>query len=236
MNDPVSPSPEAPSRPLSVWRNWITFAGVVVAAGSLFAFLLLLTLDLTGRGAKNPYLGILTYLVAPGFLFLGLILVLGGAWHENRRRVKRPNAPPPRVAIDLSRPRDRQILTWFVVGATAFMMLTRGRELPNLPVQRIGAVLRRGLPYGDGARVHDLPARVPRAGRLRRMPHRLGRRLVRQGQDQRHLPGLRGPLQQVRTPDPDAGEEPAAGPGDLPAVPLAGEILRAASSAPNTIS
>jgi nitrate/TMAO reductase-like tetraheme cytochrome c subunit len=124
MNDPVSPSPEAPSRPLSVWRNWITFAGVVVAAGSLFAFLLLLTLDLTGRGAKNPYLGILTYLVAPGFLFLGLILVLGGAWHENRRRVKRPNAPPPRVAIDLSRPRDRQILTWFVVGATAFMMLT----------------------------------------------------------------------------------------------------------------
>ncbi len=95
MNDPVTPAPEAPSRPLSVWRNWITFAGVVVAAGSLFAFLLLLTLDLTGRGAKNPYLGILTYLVAPGFLFLGLILVLGGAWHENRRRVKRPNAPPP---------------------------------------------------------------------------------------------------------------------------------------------
>jgi len=112
----------APSSP--IWRNWITFAGTVVASGALFAFLLLLTLDLTGKGAKNPYMGILCYIVAPGFLIAGLALVFGGAWQEHRRRVRRPNTPAPRVAIDLSRPRDRRILFWFVAGATSFLMLT----------------------------------------------------------------------------------------------------------------
>jgi nitrate/TMAO reductase-like tetraheme cytochrome c subunit len=124
MSDPVPPSPSAGTKPLSIWRNWITFAGTVVASGSLFAFLLLLTLDLTGRGAKNPYLGILCYLVAPGFLFLGLALVLGGAWQERRRRHRAPVAPITRVAIDLTRPRDRRILFWFVLGAMTFLMLT----------------------------------------------------------------------------------------------------------------
>lgn len=125
MTTPDSPStPDAPRPALSIWRNWITFAGIVVAGGALFAFLLLLTLDLTGRGAKNPYLGILTYLVAPGFLFLGGALVLGGAWHERRRRTQSPFAQAPRIAIDLSRPRDRRILGWFLAGTMSFLMLT----------------------------------------------------------------------------------------------------------------
>ena len=124
MSDPAPPSSSAAPASNSVWRNWITIAGTVVAAGSLFAFLLLLTLDLTGRDSKNPYLGILTYLVAPGFLFLGLALVLGGAWHERRRRTRTPHAPAPRMAIDLSRPRDRRILAWFVAGTMTFLLLT----------------------------------------------------------------------------------------------------------------
>ena len=124
MSDPVPPPSAASPQPNSVWRNWITMAGGVIAAGSLFAFLLLLTLDLTGREARNPYLGILTYLVAPGFLFLGLALVLAGAWHERRRRARSPNLPATHVAIDLSRPRDRRILSWFVAGTMSFLLLT----------------------------------------------------------------------------------------------------------------
>jgi NapC/NirT cytochrome c family, N-terminal region len=124
MSDtPPIPTLAPAAKPLSIWRNWITFAGTVVASGALFAFLLLLTLDLTGKGSNNPYLGILTYIVAPAFLIAGLVLVLGGAWYERRRRV-RPGAEAPHVAIDLSRPRDRRILFWFVVGTGAFLMLT----------------------------------------------------------------------------------------------------------------
>lgn len=49
----------------SVFRNWISLAGLVVVVGSLFSFVLLLLLDALAHFA-NPYIGILTYLVAPG--------------------------------------------------------------------------------------------------------------------------------------------------------------------------
>src|ERR1700731_184260 len=108
MSDPSSPPPskmETP-RPHLIWHNWISLAGVVIAAGSLFAFLLLFALDLMGRDAGNPYLGILCYVVAPGFLFLGAAVTLFGAWHQ-RRRLARPGVfHSPRFAIDLSRPHD----------------------------------------------------------------------------------------------------------------------------------
>ena len=52
MSDPLPPP--LPPPPPSIWRNWVTLAGAVVAAsGSLFAFLLLLTLDLTGRERRT---------------------------------------------------------------------------------------------------------------------------------------------------------------------------------------
>jgi nitrate/TMAO reductase-like tetraheme cytochrome c subunit len=124
LSDAVTPSSVPAPRPGSVWRNWITLAGVIVAAGSVFAFLLLLTLDLTGKGGTSPYLGILSYLVAPSFLFLGLAMILTGAWLERKRRIRSPNAPAPRVAIDMARPRDRRILAWFVAGSMGFLLLT----------------------------------------------------------------------------------------------------------------
>ena len=68
----------------SIWRNWCTLAGGIIATGSLFAFLFLFTLDMTGRDRGNPYLGILTYVVAPFFLSLGLALAFWGAWRRRR--------------------------------------------------------------------------------------------------------------------------------------------------------
>ena len=125
MSDDSIPTaePATPARQ-SAWQNWVTLAGVVIAAGSLFAFLFLLTLDLVGKGERNPYLGILCYLVAPAFLILGLALVIGGAWHQHHAQTRTPAAPLPRLAIDLARPRDRWTLIWFAVGTVAFLLLT----------------------------------------------------------------------------------------------------------------
>ena len=53
-----------------LWRNWLSFAGGVVALGSFFAFLLLFSIDLFAHNS-NPYMGILAYVIAPGFLFFG---------------------------------------------------------------------------------------------------------------------------------------------------------------------
>ena len=50
-------------------RNWLSLAGLIILVGSLFAFLLLLVIDVFAAHS-SPYLGILMYVVAPGFFIL----------------------------------------------------------------------------------------------------------------------------------------------------------------------
>ncbi|PTY08633.1 cytochrome C [Opitutaceae bacterium EW11] len=108
----------------SIWRNWVTLAGTVVAVGSFFAFLLLFAIDTFGPGQHNPYLGILSYLVAPGFLILGLVLVFGGAWWQRRQQHLYPERPAPTLSIDLSQPKQRWRLFWFGLGTVTFLLCT----------------------------------------------------------------------------------------------------------------
>ena len=105
-------------------RNWISLAGAVLVVASLFAFLLLLALDvLSGHG--NPYMGIVAYVVTPGFLFLGIALVILGVWHQYRQELKvSPEAPRIAWSIDLKRPRDRKILGFFISASVVFLLLT----------------------------------------------------------------------------------------------------------------
>jgi len=111
--------PVGPHPPLL--RNWVSLAGVVVAIGSLFSFLLLFILD-SAAHLSNPYLGILTYLVAPGFLLAGLFLTFAGAaWYRHRLKAA---AALPALQIDLSRPRDRRTLGLFVAGSLGFLFLS----------------------------------------------------------------------------------------------------------------
>src|SRR5436190_6191141 len=106
------------------FRNWLSLAGVVVALGSLFAFLLLMAIDLFAAHS-NPYLGILTYVIAPGFLFLGMLLFLLGGWIHRRHMRQKPVADfPHMLVIDLSRPAHRKILGWFIVGSLVFLLFT----------------------------------------------------------------------------------------------------------------
>ena len=75
MNTEITGKP--PNQP-SLLRNWMSLTGLVVVIGSLFSFFLLFMLDAVAH-FSNPYLGILTYIIAPGFLILGLLLtVVGG--------------------------------------------------------------------------------------------------------------------------------------------------------------
>jgi nitrate/TMAO reductase-like tetraheme cytochrome c subunit len=107
---------------LSIFRNWLSLSGFVIVLGSLFAFLLLFTID-TMAHVSNPYIGILTYFVSPGFTVLGLGLVAIGALFR-RRRLTREEAITPVVTIDLTRPRDRKILGFFLGGSTVFLLIT----------------------------------------------------------------------------------------------------------------
>ncbi len=106
------------------FRNWLTYAGAVVALGSFFAFLLLFAIDVFAR-VSNPYLGILAYVIAPGFLFMGLGMVGLGAWWQRRSERRSGVADGPGLlSVDLSRPADRKKLRWFVVGSVIFLLCT----------------------------------------------------------------------------------------------------------------
>jgi len=105
-------------------RNWISLLGAILVISSWFAFFLLWTLDFFATD-KNPYLGILIFLVAPLFFLLGMILMSVG-WFLQRRQMARAaaGAPPTRFTIDVSRPRDRKILLGFVIGGAIFLLVT----------------------------------------------------------------------------------------------------------------
>jgi len=116
-----------PTAPLSLRRlirNWISLAGAIIATGSFFAFLLLFSLDMFAQHG-NPYMGILAYAVAPGFLLLGVVLVLAGYLISRRQELRgSAGAPVLALTIDLSRERDRKLLTIFAVAGVVFLFMT----------------------------------------------------------------------------------------------------------------
>ena len=112
-----------PMPKLSVFRNWLSLVGLVVVMGCLFAFVLLLALDLLAPTA-NPYLGILAYLLVPAFLVLGLLMLGVGLIIERRRIVRSSDGKaPPLLLVDFSHPHARRRLTVFVASSVAFLLL-----------------------------------------------------------------------------------------------------------------
>jgi nitrate/TMAO reductase-like tetraheme cytochrome c subunit len=120
----LTPSPAAlpGGKPRSHFNNWISAIGGVLAIGALFSFALLAWINFT-QGDKNPYLGIFTYIVAPGFLIAGLALVFFGAWAQ-RRWMIRHAATPDRWRLDFHNVAQRRRVLWFGAGAMAFIILS----------------------------------------------------------------------------------------------------------------
>jgi nitrate/TMAO reductase-like tetraheme cytochrome c subunit len=111
-----------PLKPRSNFNNWISASGAVLAIGALFSFALLVWMDFT-EGDKNPYLGILTYLVAPGFLITGIAIALFGAWAQRRWAIKHATMPD-KWRLDFSNPAQRRLLMLFGAGVVVFLLLS----------------------------------------------------------------------------------------------------------------
>ena len=117
----MSNSPEP--RP-SYFRNWLSLAGTVLALSAFFAFVLLFAVDMFSHHG-NAYMGILAYVVAPGFLVMGLAMVGAGAWmHRKHLQQAAPGEELPSLTIDLGRSADRKRLLLFGGASAAFLMLT----------------------------------------------------------------------------------------------------------------
>src|SRR3954471_10148889 len=116
-------TPVAPLKPRSHFNNWISACGGVLAIGALFSFALLVWMDFT-QGDKNPYLGIFTYIVAPGFLIVGLGTIFLGAWMQRRWEIKHAATKPDKWRLRYSNPQQRHRLILFGCGAVGFLVLS----------------------------------------------------------------------------------------------------------------
>ena len=107
---------------LGVFRNWLSLTGLLILVSSLFAFVLLFLLDFLSHSA-NPYIGLLTYVVVPGFLGLGFFLAVLGVVLR-RRKARKLGEIIPTFQVDLARPRDRRFLGYFLVASTLLLLAT----------------------------------------------------------------------------------------------------------------
>ncbi len=106
----------------SYFHNRISVLGSVLSVAFFVIIAALFLLDFLTK-EKDPFLETVTFLIAPAFLILSLLLIPGGALLERSRRRKR-EAIPPLPNIDLNNPLHQK---WFYVTAgvvTLFLLFT----------------------------------------------------------------------------------------------------------------
>jgi len=105
-------------------RNPTSMAGIalsIVSAANVFLFFLI---DFIGQH-PSPYIGILAYIVAPGFMVCGLLLTAIGAWRERRRKSSaQPSEVPRYPRIDLNDAAQRSTALSFGIFLIIFVMVS----------------------------------------------------------------------------------------------------------------
>ncbi len=103
--------------------NTVSFAGALMAAVSFLAIFFLTLVDIFQPDAP-AYIGVISYIILPIPLVVGLLLVSFGAWRE-RRRVKRGlPAHIFRLTIDLTDEAQRRALSIFLTVTILFLLFT----------------------------------------------------------------------------------------------------------------
>ena len=110
-----------PQRLREMIRNPISSAGVALALVALANIVFLFLIDLTSA-RPSPYIGILAYMVAPGFFIAGLALIVGGIWYDRRRR--RSGESGKYFRIDFSDPTQRGTFAFFLSFVIVFILMS----------------------------------------------------------------------------------------------------------------
>ncbi|MBS1851058.1 MAG: NapC/NirT family cytochrome c [Acidobacteria bacterium] len=105
-------------------RNPISMAGTALAVVSIANIFLFFLIDLIAE-RSSPYIGILAYMIAPGFLVCGLALIAFGAWRQRKKLVAGgPEESMPYPRIDLNDPGQRSAVISFVGFLIVFVTLS----------------------------------------------------------------------------------------------------------------
>ena len=122
METDKTPPPEVEPRHKlrMLLRNPISLAGValaIVSIANIFIFFLIDQIAIR----PSPYVGILAYMVSPGFLCLGLLLVLVGLLIERRKKVVSTQFYP---RIDLNDRAQRSSVISFMTFLIVFVVVS----------------------------------------------------------------------------------------------------------------
>ena len=100
--------------------NLITLIGAAVAGVSLALIVFLIILEMFATQSK-PYMGIITFVILPMVLFVGIIMVAFGIIREHRReRLGKPHGLHL-PQIDLNNPHHRAAFTLFSIGTIVLL-------------------------------------------------------------------------------------------------------------------
>jgi nitrate/TMAO reductase-like tetraheme cytochrome c subunit len=116
------PAVEPWHRSRMLLRNPVSLAGValsMVSLANIFIFFLIDQIALK----PSPYIGILAYMVSPGFLIVGLLLMLAGILLERRKHLP-PTAFYPR--LDLNDSTQRSAVISFTTFLVVFVLVSAG--------------------------------------------------------------------------------------------------------------
>jgi hypothetical protein len=106
-----------------VFYNPLSIAGAALAATSFLTIVFLTFVDLLQKNAP-AYIGIISYVILPVPLIIGLILVPLGAWRERRRLAKGMPASRLQFSIDLNSAKQRSALILFTTSTILFLLFT----------------------------------------------------------------------------------------------------------------
>lgn len=119
----VDPQGDHPPVSQNLIKNPISLIGLALAAVAFVNIVLLVLVDLLANH-PSPYVGILAYMVAPGILVLGLILVPIGMVIERRRRLHTVGAPPHFPKLDLNNPAQRSTVAFVLSFVVIFGLVS----------------------------------------------------------------------------------------------------------------
>ncbi len=116
---PSSAPLSAISRLRAFVANPISIIGLALSFVALGNILFLFFIDMTSDH-PSPYVGILAYMVAPGFLALGLLLTVFGALFSRRKRLQ-DTGSPSYFRLDFSDPSHRGAVALFLAFIIVFV-------------------------------------------------------------------------------------------------------------------
>ncbi|MBE0539659.1 MAG: NapC/NirT family cytochrome c [Ignavibacterium sp.] len=103
--------------------NPITLTGAAVASLSFGLIVFLFVLDFFST-QENTYMGILTYIIIPSFLIIGLLLIAYGIFREKRREVRGIVRGSYLPVIDLNDPKKRAMFVTFSLGTILLLLFS----------------------------------------------------------------------------------------------------------------